>query len=302
MSWQAKALRAFSRHVMRPSLARDRTPEAARVHFERGARRLFRAPPFSLMQDGSAGGVRGLWVSNRPRHEGAVLYFHGGAYLLGSSRSHSALLAEIARRTGVRAFLPDYRLAPEHPFPAAFDDAVAAWDGLVAQGFAPDRIVLGGDSAGGGLALALLSRLCRAGTPPAGLFAFSPWTDLTFSGASLVTNASRDQLLPAHRLTAVRTEILGGARPGDADDPRLSPLHAAFPGAPPVMIHAAETEILRDDALRMRGRLPNAEIRIAGDLPHVWPILHNWLPEARATLDQTGRFIQGCLLPESDES
>ncbi|HPD93610.1 MAG: alpha/beta hydrolase [Rhodobacter sp.] len=302
MTWQAEALRWFSRHVMRPSLARERTPEAARAHFDLNARRLFRPPPLSLMQQGSVGGVPGLWVSNRPHVEGAILYFHGGAYILGSSRSHAPMLAEIARRTGLRAFLPDYRLAPEHPFPAAFDDALAAWQGLLAQGYAANRILLGGDSAGGGLALALLSQLCRAGTPPAGVFAFSPWTDLTFSGASLVTNASRDQLLPAHRLTAVRTEILGGARPGDADDPRLSPLHAAFPGAPPVMIHAAETEILRDDALRMRGRLPHAEIRIAGDLPHAWPILHNWLPEARATLDQTGRFILGCLPAASDES
>jgi alpha/beta hydrolase fold. len=104
-------------------------------------------------------------------------------------------------------------------------------------------------------------------------------------------------VLPAHRLTEIRANILGGARPADADDPRLSPLHASFAGAPPVLIHAAETEILRDDALRMRGRLPGAEIRIAGDLPHVWPMLHGWLPEAEATLDHTARFIQSCLQP-----
>ncbi|MCB1388934.1 MAG: alpha/beta hydrolase fold domain-containing protein [Rhodobacteraceae bacterium] len=264
------------------------------------ARRLFRTPPGTLALEATVGGVPGRWVSNRPTGAGTLLYLHGGAYLLGSSRTHTGLAAALALRTGARVFLPDYRLAPEHPFPAAFDDALAAYDGLVAQGNAPAEIVLGGDSAGGGLALALLGHLCRERRPPAGLFAFSPWTDLTFSGASLVTNASSDQVLPAHRLTETRAMILGGARPADADDPRLSPLHAGFPGAPPVLIHAAATEILRDDAQRMRGRLPEAEIRIAGDLPHVWPMLDGWLPEAAETLDHTARFIRSCLPPAAE--
>ncbi len=300
MSWQAQAFRFIARHAARPALARQRDPQAARAHFERSARRLFRAPPYTLALPGVEG-VPGLWVSNRPRGDGVMLYFHGGAYVMGSSRTHGALVAELAQRTGLRGFLADYRLAPEHPFPAAFDDALAAFDALVARGHAPGSIVLGGDSAGGGLALALLGHLCRTGRRPAGLFAFSPWTDLTFSSASLVTNAAREQLLPAHRLTEMRSMILGGARPADADDPRLSPVHAGFPAPPPVLILAATTEILRDDALRMRNRLPDAEIRVAGDLPHVWPILHNWLPEARETLDHTAEFIRSCL-PASAES
>lgn len=301
MSWQAEVLRVIARRLTRPSLARQRDPVAARRHFERMAARTFRAPPGTLELPAAAGGVPGLWVSNRPRDTGILLYFHGGGYLMGSPRTHAALLAALARRTGARAFLPDYRLAPEHPFPAAYEDALAAYDGLVALGHAPESIMLGGDSAGGGLALALLGQLCREGRPPAGLFAFSPWTDLTLTGASLVTNAAREQLLPAHRLTEIRALILGGARPQEASDPRLSPLHAHFPAPPPVLIHAAESEILRDDALRMRGRLPEAEIKLAGDLPHVWPMLHNWLPEARATLDHTGRFIRSCL-SAADES
>lgn len=295
MSWQASAIRAAARFAVRPVLARPQAPGAARAQFARGARRLFRAPPYTLTLADTLGGVPGQWVSNRPRQRGVILYFHGGAYTMGSSATHAPMLAALARRSGLEAFLPDYRLAPEHAFPAAFDDAVAVFDGLLARGHDPRTIILGGDSAGGGLALALLSHLCRTDRRPAGLFAFSPWTDLTFSGASLVTNSARDQVLPAHRLTEIRALILGGARPADADDPRLSPLHASFPQVPPVLLHAAETEILRDDALRMRGRLPDAEIRIAGDLPHVWPILHNWLPEARETLDQTTRFVLSCL-------
>ena len=300
MSWQARVVRFFSLNVTRPALARQRDNRAARVHFERMARRFSRTPPGSLALDAEVGGIPGQWVTNQPRDTGVILYLHGGAYLMGSPRTHAALTASLALRTGARVFLPDYRLAPEHPFPAAFEDALAAYDGLLATGYAPESIVLGGDSAGGGLALALLGHLCRAHRPPAGLFTFSPWTDLTFSGASLVTNASRDQVLPAHRLTEIRAMILGGARPADADDPRLSPLHANFPGAPPVLILAAESEILRDDALRMRNRLPDAEIRIAGDLPHVWPILQGWLPEAGETLDQTARFIRACLRVEAE--
>lgn len=294
MTWQADLMRLAMRRVVQPAIARARPPTRLRQQMRRVARWAFRAPPLTLCLAVEGG----LWVTNRPRGEAVVLYFHGGAYLMGAPETHAAMLAELAARSGARAFLPRYRLAPEHPFPAAFDDALAAWEGLLAQGHRADRIVLGGDSAGGGLALALLSHLCIRGQPPAGVFVLSPWTDLTLSGASLVTNARREHLVPAHRLTEIRALILGGARPNDADDPRLSPLHAAFPNPPPVLIHVAESEILRDDSLRLRNRLPDSDIRVAGDLPHVWPILHNYLPEARATLAQTAAFITACLGPE----
>lgn len=301
MSWQARLINALSRRFARPTLARRRDPATARAQFERSARWLFHPAPGTLMLPGHLG-VPGLWVQNAPSDNGLILYFHGGAYTVGSPRTHAALASHLAARSGLRVFLPAYRQAPEHPFPAAFDDAVAAHQALIARGYDPARVILGGDSAGGGLALALLAHLCVTGQPPAALFAFSPWTDLTLSGASLVTNAARDHLLPAHRMTETRALILGGARPGDADDPRLSPLHAQFPAPPPVQIHVAQTEILRDDSLRLRNRLPDAEIRLWGDLVHAWPTLHTWLPEARETLDQTADFIQRSLPPRSDES
>jgi acetyl esterase/lipase len=302
MSWQAALSGWVNRTFLRSAFARSALPEPGRRRFARLMRWISRNPPLTLSQQASIGGVPGLWVRNRARDEGVVLYFHGGAYVFGSPETHESMLAMLAARSHLPAFLADYRLAPEHPFPAAFEDAVAVWQGLLAQGYRPAQIVIGGDSAGGGLALALLAHLLAQGVRPAGLFAFSPWTDLTYTGASLVTNAAREQILPAHRLTEVRGLILGGARPGEANDPRLSPLHSTYPSAPPVLIHAAETEILRDDALRLRSRLPNAEIRIAGDLAHVWPLLHTWLPEGRETLDQTARFIRSCLSRSSGES
>ena len=295
MTWQADLMRLTMLRIVRPAIGRANPPTRLRQRMLRIARWAFRQPPLTLNLPVSGG----LWVSNRPRNDGVLLYFHGGAYLMGAPETHAALLAELAVRTGARAFLPRYRLAPEHPFPAAFDDAVAAWERLRALGHPADQIVLGGDSAGGGLALALLSHLCVTGQRPAGAFLLSPWTDLTLSGASLVTNARREQMLPAHRMTEIRALILGAARPNDAGDPRLSPLHAAFPDAPPVLIHVAESEILRDDSLRLRHRLPDAIIRIAGDLPHVWPVLHQYLPEARVTLDQTAAFITACLPGET---
>jgi epsilon-lactone hydrolase len=152
---------------------------------------------------------------------------------------------------------PDYRLAQEAPLPAARDDAVAAWDALMAEGHGPGDIVLAGDSAGGGLALGLLSELCARATPPAGVVAFSPWTDLTFSGASVAENAARDPLLPAARAA----ELVGMIAGADADDPRLSPLFAAYSGGVPVLIQASRTEILRDDAVRMADRLRDAAAR-----------------------------------------
>ncbi|KPQ05488.1 MAG: Esterase/lipase [Rhodobacteraceae bacterium HLUCCA12] len=293
MSLRARILRMALRAIARPMIARTREPEVARRRFLRTAKLLFRPPPLSLVLPVSHPSP-GAWVQNRPSRGGVILYFHGGAYVMGAPETHAAMLADLSRRTGVAAFLPRYRLAPEHPFPAAFDDALAAWDRLRALGHEPTQIVLGGDSAGGGLALALLGHLCRTGAAPAGAFAFSPWTDLTYSGPSLDENARRDALLPVERIDEVRAMVLG-AHQDRADDPRISPLFAEFPDPPPVQIHVAQTEILRDDSLRMQDRLARADIRMARDLPHVWPIFHNLLPEAGDTLDVTASFIRRCL-------
>ena len=295
MSPRSRWLRLWLRATMRRYMAHMQDPVRLRTQMARVMARAFRPAPFSLDLPATVGGVPGLWVSNRPAADPVVLYFHGGGYFFGSARTHGAMLSQLAQRTGLRVFAPDYRLAPEHPFPAAFDDAVAAWEGLLGQGYEPGQIVLGGDSAGGGLALGLLAQLCRTGQRPAALFTYSPWTDLTLTGASLVTNAAHEQILPAHRLTDIRALILGGARPHEAGDPRLSPLYASFASPPPVRIFAAETEILRDDSLRMRNRLPDAEIKVSGDLPHVWPMYHDTLPEARQTLDDTAAFIRQAL-------
>lgn len=291
MSWRAKALRAVLRLTVRQHLIRARDPEPERARFDRWAAR-FCPVPRGVRQSKVSLGCSALRLDPAQAGDGTLLYFHGGAYLTGSPRTHAGLVGELSKRAGVTALLPRYRLGPEHPAPAAFNDALATWRALRFKGIAPQKIVLGGDSAGGGLALALLSQLCRDGTPPAGAFAFSPWTDLTLSGASHRENAALDHYLPASRLAEARDMVLQGRDPAD---PRISPLFAIFPNPPPVLIHVAVTEILRDDALRMAEVLPGADIRCARDLPHVWPFFHAILPEARITLDETAAFIGQCL-------
>ncbi|HVL19724.1 MAG TPA: alpha/beta hydrolase fold domain-containing protein, partial [Amaricoccus sp.] len=186
-----------------------------------------------------------------------------------------------------------YRLAPEHPFPAGLDDCRAAWEALLAEGERPQRIALGGDSAGGGLAFALLHLLLGDGAPPpACVVAFSPWVDLTLAGESLGRLARRDALLPAGRLSETRALYLGGA---DPRDPRASPCLGAFEGGPPVLIQASRVEILLDDARTMAERLAADGVTVTLDLwdavPHVWQFYHGRLPEADAALDRAAAFL-----------
>lgn len=295
-SLRLRALNAFCRRVVRPGLARTPTPAKGRADFERQARLLFPVPPFCLaLSDTDMD-----WVSvGRPARRGVILYFHGGAYFAGSPRTHRALGARLAALSGLRVALARYPLAPENPAPAAFDAALAAHARLLALGHAPGEIVLGGDSAGGGLALALLARLTQEGRAPAGLFAFSPWTDLTGSGASIARNAARDRLLEPARLREVVSYVTGG-RTGP-DDPRLSPLFARFVAPPPVWIAVSRTEILHDDASRMAERLREAGGRVTleeePDAPHVWPLFDGYAPEARETLAEAARFARGALGP-----
>ena len=291
MSFRLRLLNRVLHHVEKPRLATVEQPESGRKAF-RLQRHLFREPAFATFLPDRLGGVPALWSNVRIHRDGVILYLHGGGYLLGGPSTHRALGARLSELTGLRVCLPRYRLAPEHPFPAAPEDAWAVWQALLDRGYPADRIVIGGDSAGGGLALSLLSRICAGGGPrPAGLFAMSAWTDLTLSGASLQDNAGRDRLLPVNQIGLTRDAYLGGA---DPSDPTASPLFADYPGCPPVFLQVAETEILRDDSLRMADALrqqgSEAELDLWGDLPHVWPIFQGWLPEADEALDRIARF------------
>ena len=300
MSLRLTLLTALARALAKPAMRRQTTAGQARRAMETGARLFLRDPPDTVAEDWGAGGLR---LSCGPvAARGVILYFHGGGYIAGSPATHRAMLARLSRRAGLAAVLPRYPLAPEHPAPAAFDAARAAWDLLIAEGHAAQEVVVGGDSAGGGLALALLAHLCRAGTPPAGAFALSPWTDLTLTGPSLLLNAGRDPLLPVGRIGDLRAMVLGGLAPAD---PRVSPLFAEFPACPPVFLQVAETEILRDDTLRMADHLRADGAQVTVDLwregIHAWPLAAGWLPEAEAALDRVAGFLRPLIPPSSPQ-
>jgi epsilon-lactone hydrolase len=292
VSWRLVALNFWLRSVEKPRLARETSPSAARARLERVA---LLAPRTAGVRwrPGPIAGEPPLPALRTRRAGAVILWLHGGAYCLGSAATHAPLVGALAARAGIAAVLPDYRLAPEHPFPAAVEDAVAAWRGLRAEGWPAEMIALGGDSAGGGLAFALLHLLAAAGEAmPACVVVFSPWVDLTLSGASLGALAARDAMLPAERLPEVRDAYLAGADPAD---PRASPHLGRFRGAPPVLIQASRDEVLVDDARAMAARLAAEGVTVTLDLwpevPHVWQFYHGRLPEADAALDRAAAFL-----------
>lgn len=290
MSGLRPLLNCYLRWMERPHMARAE-PRHLRRALEIKSRLFLHAPLGSRIWQKPVNGRPARWVSPARAAQGPlILYYHGGGYVFGAPRTHQAMLAQLAKRSGLPVCLPSYRLAPEHPFPAAFEDALAAYVALADH---PGGVFLGGDSAGGGLALAVLAATLRRDLPrPLGVFAFSPFTDMTFSGDSLHDNARADVVLPAERMEELRTFYMEGA---DPSDPRVSPLFADFTDAPPVWLTAGDTEILLDDTRRMAARLRMQGVAVTEliehDLPHVWPLFAPFLPEARATLDALAHWI-----------
>ena len=238
------------------------------------------------------------WVTPRsltqPNTAPICLYLHGGAFVMGGLNSHRDLAAQLAQRAQIRLLMLDYRLAPEHPFPAALDDALAVYRALLAQGIPAQRLLLGGDSAGGNLALGTAQAIQAQGlAPPAALVLFSPWLDLTGHSPSRQANAASDVMLSQQ----VLDEAAALYAPGMAlDDARLSPLFGPLAGLPPCLLVASSAEILIDDARRLQQLLLAAggqvELLEWANTPHAFPVMARYLPEGRAALDQTARFIR----------
>jgi len=299
MSWQLRVTDFWLRFHEKPRLARETDLPRARARIEAVASLMPPPRGFQRRENPLRDGERLLPALRleAPGAERRLLWFHGGAYCLGSPRTHAHLAAALARRIGAGTVLPAYRLAPEHPFPAAPDDAIAAYRGLLAEGADPVRLVIGGDSAGGGLALGLLHQILAARLPaPAAVLAFSPWTDLTLGGASLSALADAEALLPADRLPEIRDSYLAGA---DPRDPRASPWLGTFHGGPPVLIQASRSEILVDDARAMAATLRRDGVRVELDLwdrtPHAWQLYHASLPEAEAAICRAALFVRQVL-------
>ncbi len=244
----------------------------------------------------TVGGIAGFWLRPANAQPGArILYLHGGGYMLGSAKAFTSFVGQIAARVGADAFVPDYRLAPEHPFPAAIDDVVAAYRGLVADG--TERIVVVGDSAGGGLTLALLSILAADKTEgivqPVGAAVMSPWTDLALTGNSFETRAEADPIFTRGVLQGFADMYLQGQ---DTANPKASPLNAQLDGLPPIRIDVGDDEVLLSDAIRYaeKAQAAGLEITLAvwESMPHVFQSSLGQFLAAEQSLNAIGDFLR----------
>lgn len=302
-SWQAHLTAAFIRLYFK----RESTGvEAEMVEFWRTKmapppKFLTPAPPQDVQIEAvSTPDVKGEWIRTRAESDRVIFYLHGGGYVAGSPATHRGFTMALARKTGAQVFALDYRLAPEHRFPAAVEDAVAAYNWMLGLGVQPNQLVIGGDSAGGGLTLATLLTLRDQGREaPAAAFCFSPWTDLAGTGESLKTNDIKDAMFFGRNVADLGRVYAGTT---SLDHPLVSPMYADLRGLPPLRIYVSECEILLDDSVRLAERARkygvDVDLRIWKDMVHVWPVFVAFgLPEARRVLDELAEFIQNAATP-----
>jgi acetyl esterase/lipase len=288
-SWQSKILNAVLRLMVKRKLRKSHDAVGIRKAFG-GVLPVPRGAKFSA---DVVGGVAGEWAKSGAGAAGTMLYLHGGGYLGGSAATHRPITAAFAIR-GLDVFVPEYRLAPENPFPAAVNDGLAAYKGMLNAGIAPVKLTIAGDSAGGGLALATLLAAKAEGVPmPACAILLSPWTDLAGTGESLARNRDRDAMLVADKLKFTAAFYLNGA---DPKNPLASPLYGDLAGLPPMLITVGDSEVLLDDSTRCAARGQEqgvaVSLKIWEGMPHVWQLFQLVLPEARAAIDAAADFAK----------
>jgi epsilon-lactone hydrolase len=277
-----------------PVVKPDATVEEARAGFEQIAS-MFPVDGDIKREAVDAGGVKAEWVSAPDGDlRRAILYLHGGGYVIGSINTHRALAAGLARAAKARVLVIDYRLAPEHPHPAAVEDSVAAYRWMLGQGLKPARIAVAGDSAGGGLTVATLVAIRDAKLPlPAAGACLSPWVDLEGIGASMTTKADADPIVQKVGIEQMAAAYLGGK---DPRTPLAAPLYADLTGLPPLLIQVGTAETLLDDASRLAERARKAGVAVSyeasEDMIHVWHLFAPMLDEGQEAIDRIGEFVR----------
>jgi len=297
MSWQSALMCCVLRRWMRPETAKPGI-DAARARAMTSKRvwspKVPRGWHLAEQYGPHDAPLRGEWLTPEKPSGITILYLHGGGYYFCSPATHRGIVFPLARRSGARTFSLDYRLTPEHPFPAALDDAVAAYRRLLADGVSPERLVIAGDSAGGGLTLATLLALRDAGDPlPAGAVMFSPWTDLAATGASLVTNEGRDPMFHGRAFGPAGKFYAADA---DVRNPYVSPLYGRLDGLPPLFLQVGDTEVLLDDSTRVAEKARAAgvrvELKIWPKVSHVFQMFAPFVPEANRALEEAAGFVR----------
>jgi acetyl esterase/lipase len=294
VSWQSRILNRVLRTGKKPHLDPRIPADKLRLNFDGGLKRFAKLKGDVKVTAIKAGRTKAEWIEpeNAQQHR-VILYLHGGGYCTGSPDTHRHLVANLCRASSARGLLVDYRLAPEHKFPAAIEDSLDAYQWLLGQGIDPKGMVIAGDSAGGGLAIATCMALRDANaTLPAAVVAMSPWTDLALTGWTMLTNSKEDPSMTPHVLGLFVRHYLQGKSP---TQPLASPLYGDFRGLPPMMVHVGSTEILRDDATRLSQKAEasgtDISVEVWDGMPHIFQFF-NWLPEARGSIARLGSFIK----------
>jgi len=294
LSWQYRLLELYFRlqHAFAPQAGKiDIRKERSELD---GLGAMFKVPKGIKVVEVSAGGVPAEWlIPTGITNEKVVLYLHGGSYVAGSINSHRSLAANIAIASKARALIIDYRLAPEHPHPAAVEDAMAAYRWLIGNHIDPRHLAVAGDSAGGGLAVALLVNLRDGNLPlPAAGACLSPWTDLAFTGESWQSKAAVDLIIYAHKEREFARMYLGGKEP---QVPLASPLYADLKGLPPLLVQVGTHEVLLSDSRTLVDRAQQAGVNAVIDewekMQHVWQFAASFIPEGRRAIARIGEFI-----------
>jgi len=282
------SLRRFL-HRARRGLVKDPSPGRVRRDMALFDKTMHGREQYTLGEPLDLGRCPGYWLDPGGVDEGrVVLYLHGGAFVAESPVAHCSLLARLCRNARARGFYVAYRLAPEHPYPAAPDDCLDAYRYLLGQGIPASRIVIAGDSAGGGLTVTTAMRIRDLGLPgPAGLVLISPLLDLTFSGKSVQRNDGLDPLFHAAVADALGPVYVPD---GDLRHPYVSPLHGNVAALPPALVLVGSSEILLDDSVRFAARADGAELQVWHDMPHIFPIVDR-LDEAAAAVAEMARFV-----------
>ena len=294
MSVRARLMRFLLRHTVKKQFEDFDDVPAFRERMMNSARLTPKVPDTVSVTPATISGVPCEWIEVENTDQDRVLmYLHGGGYVFGNLDSHRDIGWRLAEASGMRVLMVDYRLAPEHPFPAALEDATECYRWLMEEGIAPSRVAIGGDSAGGGLAVALLINLRNLGIPlAAACILLSPWTDLSMGGDSIAANATADPMLSGPILEKMANYYLGRR---DRKAPLASPLFGDLAGLPPMMIQVGSLEVLRSDAERLAGKIRDAggeaSLEVWSGMFHVFQVFAARVPEGKKAILQLGEFL-----------
>ena len=291
-SLRSKMLRFAIKHIAARNLSAQISPQAQRARLEKASLPFWHSFKFARRKV-SASGVPAEWVvAENAEDNKALLYLHGGAYTFGSPKTHGDLVSRISHFCAMEVLIINYRLAPEHPFPAALEDATDAYQWLLKQGYLPENIIIAGDSAGGGLTVATLINLREKGvTLPAAGVCLSPWTDLCCEGDSQRTHEQLDPFLSSQWLRDMAEHYI---QSNDPRNPLISPLYGNLKGLPPLLIQVGSDEVLLDDSVRLERQALNdgvdVTLNVYQDMWHVWQIFAAIMPEAKEALIEIADF------------